>query len=486
MYPRSFFNIVNFESEVVFQIPEELQNQYLFVKAYAKDDVQESRGFARLAVGKSLLDSVVTYPINPKVGDSIAFFVYLKSEIGIESVRIYNSNYQTQPFSIQLTEIADTLWSNAELLIASDFSSNLEFDIQIRDNNSISYLFRLNNIPIIDPRPDVEIVNDSYDFSGTTSVGLSLQVKNNTDSLLSHVDLSVYSDSYSQSDIPVSTQFLDLNAQEEKNVFISLDDSLLVYNKKFIAVLDAADSLTERDESNNIDSVRYSYNIFNIPHNIGTTLDGVHNDTIPLGNIGRFYLPPNSLSESSTFSFNISEESDLLDSDNQPGFFYVNFYDQSDFNIVDLELNNKAATRLAPTYIEFTDTSDTKAVICRNISNLNRWVALDTTSKINKISIQSELLGKFALFNVEDITNPTIEITVNGRTLYDNIIIPKNPDLALILQDENGINLTDIVMLVDDVPIPEDDINIPDSTLNANAVSILSNPKLDVGSHTQF
>ena len=77
-----------------------------------------------------------------------------------------------------------------------------------------------------------------------------------------------------------------------------------------------------------------------------------------------------------------------------------------------------------------------------------------------------------------------IEITVNGRILHDNMLVPLNPSLAFIIQDENGIDLTSgINVYIDDQKLTTEELSIPDTVQNANAVALTAKPKLSSGNH---
>ncbi len=76
-----YFNIQGGVSTINVTIPSGLSDQILYIKGYASDDFQqnESRGFVKFAINKALIDSVVTSPRAPQIGDFINFSVYLKS-----------------------------------------------------------------------------------------------------------------------------------------------------------------------------------------------------------------------------------------------------------------------------------------------------------------------------------------------------------------------------------------------------------------------
>ena len=70
-----------------------------------------------------------------------------------------------------------------------------------------------------------------------------------------------------------------------------------------------------------------------------------------------------------------------------------------------------------------------------------------------------------------------IEITVNGRILHNDMLVPENPSFAFILQDENGIDLTSgLRVFIDNEQLSSEDMNLPDSVQNANAISLIAKP----------
>ena len=89
------------------------------------------------------------------------------------------------------------------------------------------------------------------------------------------------------------------------------------------------------------------------------------------------------------------------------------------------------------------------------------------------------------MFYVNDNESPVIEITVNGRPLRNNMLVPKTPELAIILQDENGIDISKgILIKLDGDTISRSEMNVPDSVQNASAISILTSPTFQTGEHT--
>jgi hypothetical protein len=91
----------------------------------------------------------------------------------------------------------------------------------------------------------------------------------------------------------------------------------------------------------------------------------------------------------------------------------------------------------------------------------------------------------YGVFSFSDDTNPFIEITANGRPLKKDMLIRSNPSIALLLQDENGIDLQNTFQAkLNGTPIAMEDLTIPDSITNANSIALLATPDLEKGVHT--
>jgi hypothetical protein len=123
--------------------------------------------------------------------------------------------------------------------------------------------------------------------------------------------------------------------------------------------------------------------------------------------------------------------------------------------------------------------------ICRFAPSINRWVGVNTFIEEDRLIASVNKAGKYAIFQIEDDKKPVIEITVNGRRLHDNMLVPLNPSLAFIIQDENGIDLTSgFNVYIDDEKLSTEELNVPDTVQNANAVALTAKPKLSSGDHT--
>jgi hypothetical protein len=474
---EKFLVFNNSKTGIDFSIPPELENQLAYVKAYAINSTgdQDGRGVANLAINKAMLDSIVVFPKSP-------------SMVRIKNLKGPTGQYAT----FDLDQVNDTLWTSITGFGPYLFADTVFFDVQMDDIIGASYLSRRNKLIIKDPRPDILIAGPGLTFGGSEQIELALMIENNSDSSLSQINVEFYVDSLGSGQEPFHTGQMNLNAYEKRPISFVIDQTLIQPERPFIAFIDPANMIEERNEENNFQTVFFPGNLFNIPQSVGSTYDGVNNDTLNLDLFARFHLPPQGLSASSVFSYKVETKNNLLSLEEQPGLSSINFYSMTDPVSISLNFKNPAAVQATDAFLEFrVDTSLYDAVslqnvsICRYVSNLNRWVAVNTPDRGEKISASIDQPGEYALFKIEDVKKPVIEITVNGRILHDNMLVPINPSLAFILQDENGIDLTSgFNVYIDDQKLSAEELNMPDSVQNANSVALIAKPKLSAGEHT--
>jgi len=482
------FDVIQSSSNnFAFVIPQELNEQIGYIKAFATNSTNNSHGVAKIAIQKSLLDSIVSVPENPRVGDAVNLFVYIHSETPLSGVSLKNLSYLNKQYSDQvLTKLSDTLYTTSTSLGPYTEQGTLYFTVEIEDTSGNIANYHQQKFTIVDPRPDLEIVENTFEFTGTNDVQLSVEIKNNSSESISGVNIGFFVNDYNPGLTPFYSTNESFNSKEKTNISTILDNSLLTLGNKFIAVVDYDTSLTEKDELNNVDSslVYESFILIN-------AADGTV-DTLDIQSISKLYIEPNALSQSSTMTYSQNNNRDRLNLDSQPGFKYVPFSTSNDSISINLKLNNRDAKLISPAYVAFKiDTSMSidslnHIGIYRFSSHLNQWVKVPNDILYNGYKyVKTNTLGEYALFYVNDNESPVIEITVNGRPLRNNMLVPATPELALILQDENGIDISNgIFITIDDDTIPRSDMNIPDSVQNASAISVLTSPTFQTGEHS--
>ncbi len=492
---NNFFSLTNSTANVSFTLPQDLGDQRLFIKAYAaaSGGTQDANGSLDLAINSTLIDSVVTVPKLPLIGEDINFFVYINSPLEIERVQITHlkGNLGTI-YTLDLVEQAEGVWKSKDGFGPYTHADTVHFDVQVFEAGGTSHLLRRVRMLIGDPRPDLRLTGNSLVFGGESDIALAYKIENRASETFSDVKISYFTDTYPTDNPAYDSSLISLEPGEIKYLEQVVAPAYLQPARRFFVVVDHDKAITEQDETNNVQMLSFPDGLFNIPREIGSTLDGISNDTLRLAEIIGLHIASQGITASSVLKIDLRDRPDLVKIETQPGLIHVPFFDQTGHQLIEIDLSNPNSTLDNPFYVEFNiDTTKyspeyiTDIHICHYVAKLNRWVRLETSRKAVKIYAQPEDTGLFALFHISDAQKPVIEITVNGRQLHENMLVPSNPDLAFILQDENGINLSrGLNILVDNDSLPSDVVNMPDSLQNANAVSILSTPNLSAGQHT--
>jgi hypothetical protein len=494
---EQFYTLNNAQAAVSLSVPENLPTgQYLFAKAQALSSSgdQDARGVLAMTINKPLVDSVLVSPQNLQVGDSVFFSVFITTPLSLNRVRLINlKGANGSYYVLNLTRTGDSLWTHAEGFGPYSQADTIGFDIEIMDGNGDLYLSRLHEFTVADARPDLEVVKNSIRLGGAQEIELQAVIRNNSSFELNQVDLGVFLDSYTGAESPYSSLLLDLQAGQKQQISIPLAAaSLLTPDRKIFMVIDYPKKITERYENNNEQYTSFAGDLYSVTSPLGTSADGLVNDTVNYQGLCRFFVAPQSINLASVLKFSRNQEPFYIESKTQPGFSYLTFEGITDSCSIEIELLNQSAQLSSPAYLEFSLATEQygsqflqNIYICKFEPRLGRWVALaENTLGPGKIYTNTLTGGEFALFHIEDNDEPEIEITINGRTIHQDMMIPENPRIAFILQDKNGINLSSgFSVMVDENSLPGDWINYPDSIQNANAISILATPELSAGKH---
>jgi hypothetical protein len=487
---QQFFSMTNSSATLEFNIPADLEDQFLYVKAYAEDGVSEGRGILTLAIDQALLDSVQVEPGIVSVGDSVYFNLFFDDKMPLSNIRLVNMHGGNGRYYYNgsFTKNGD-YWRGNPAFGPVYNGDIIYYDVQATDTSGQTYLFREKKFTVRDPRPDLSICADSFRFLPGDRIRLAVDVENTTENNLGMVEISFYTDQLDKDTAePFYTTSVNLEGYDRKTVTVEIDATFLVPGKKFIAYVDPGNAIVERNEYNNIDSSLIYHDIYNVTVTEGST------DTLSLGSFVRMYIPANAFSANTTLSYSEESVHGFYDKKSQPDFRYALPAASIDSLTAILEMGNPSVSVVQPLYLEFrvdtlayTVQQRADMAICRYEPSINRWVRVNGFLQGSRLSAQINRLGKFALFISDDDQPPQVEISVNGRTLYDEMLVPQNPNLAILLQDANGIDLENgVELMLNGQPVPADEISVPDSTDNPNSVSVLIAPKIAATSHDLY
>ncbi|MCB9357811.1 MAG: T9SS type A sorting domain-containing protein [Calditrichaeota bacterium] len=94
-------------------------------------------------------------------------------------------------------------------------------------------------------------------------------------------------------------------------------------------------------------------------------------------------------------------------------------------------------------------------------------------------------LGELAIFRVEDVTGPQIEVSIGGLSYTQGAIVPANPQIFVTYRDVAGVmrNDTSFYLSLDGDTVSPSLIAWNDSVLTAGSFTAMTEPDLEPGNH---
>jgi hypothetical protein len=127
--------------------------------------------------------------------------------------------------------------------------------------------------------------------------------------------------------------------------------------------------------------------------------------------------------------------------------------------------------------------------ICRFDSDIERWVMLPeqtVSAESTMVQSQSDQLGIYGLFIVEDEQAPLVRITVEGQTFASGDYISSNPVISTAIEDENGVDINPgtVEVILNGDPVAESEYALNYSPQTSNLSLLTFAPTLDPGTYT--
>jgi hypothetical protein len=485
------------ETGVGFRIPDTLGGQSLYVRAYAGNGIEDANGYLEIGVEKTILKDVAAIPKNPSVDDSISFRVSLKSHFDVSDMVIKNfyyidenNNIHSTRYTVNMKQVSDTLYESVNKFPGFGTPGLKYYDIIVHDSQGTEYRYRWKTLFVRDDRPNLSVISGSEKYGGVEKLKFEFKVKNETENNIDTVRIVCYQLSGSDSVLFSDAEYA-FASEEEKKISVDFTNQNYEAERTFKIVIDPMNLVNERDEEDNTSIVTLKTDHFFVSKNIGTSLDGVHNDTLTIDNTWKFYAAPKSISASSVILLRKENLQEYIEKSSQKDLRFISLEGQTDTTALDVVILNNNCKFFSPAELTCRlDTSVYDSGDLRNVSSfaydtqMGLWVK-QASSKGVQITTPITKSGLFGVYYFEDEKYPIIEITTNGRPLANNMLIPDKPSIAILLQDENGINFKNsFVFKIDGEDLPEEDIAVPDTLNNPNYISVIASPDLTGGKHS--
>ncbi len=492
------FNLNAAGVSVSFPVPSQTEGQTLSVKAYLTDGIEDAVGVTRMAVQSSFIERIVISPDTPQVTQPLDFKVIVKSYREIETMRLLRfrelryRNYSYYPDEIEMAKVNDSTFQSQNSFPGFTSGGEKAFDVYMRDVDGTEYTFRWQKFYVIDPRPDLEADASSLSYSGTDNLQIKFVLQNDSDQELSNIKVACYDSAGVAAGLPFAEPIVNFAPGEEKQISVNYSPSTWSEFRRFKIIADVDNSYTERSEQNNIIEKKLHTDHLLIRKQYGTSRDDTLNDTLLLEHRWYFYISKNSLSASTVLNFYEEPIGTGYNLEEQQSIQYTPFDNSTDTSGIYLDFLNYQNQPLNTTAL-LSVQIDTSVIAASDVENLafhrydrylNRWIKLDSYYDNQKISTNVQSSGLYAVLLNSDDKKPLIEITANGRRMRDKMYVSKKPQLAFVLQDENGVNFKEsFKAFIDGEEISNDYITFPEDLQNPNTISLLATPELESGEH---
>jgi hypothetical protein len=468
------FSLTSPAWRVSLKVPEDTTLQIRGVRAFLEDPSTGylAHGYLPLEVDHTYFDSLMTMPASPASKDTVQFSVVVEDPGGIQDVWcvVHNPDPESIPMdaeedgSLYVTRRGAGPYPPGTVLVYSFSARNLQGRIMSSDTVQKTIL----------SLPDMAV--QSLNLGGTDRVELELRLSNNGGERVKGVSVRVQSPdlSWSQEDT------ISLEAFEEKTVAMELSPA--EGNIRFIASVDPDSLYPDSERNNNRMEIDILIDRFPVSPEWGTYLTEGVSDTVKLGNLVRFYIPPGAVEKQTIAGLTLLQggEEDLpIDIPDEEKILQVVFPGRTrdrldgDFTLVFL-----------PAYID--SLSLMRAYLWREA--VNEWVSCDYQYKNQQMLVQSNESGYFRLASSQDIQSPVIEIQMNDQPFTQGSYVASQPVMSAIIQDESGVDIRrdKIRVYLDDVLQDPSKLILPDSTHDIQSVTVTFRPQFESGDHSLF
>ncbi len=483
------------------RVPATLPAQQLRVKVFAGNQSQSASGFARIAVAQPLVKQVLTEPADLSINQPVVFKVVLKADKAIRQVTITNlydeNSFQNYNVNLTLAKLNDTTYIS-QPFAGFGKGGNKIFDVVVATEDGKTIVERWKKIYVYDPRPDLLVEPQSVGWGGQSSLSLKFKIKNHSEHAVQNVRVACY-DNVISNDQPFAMPEVALAEAREKWVEVPLPEDVPYQAYHQIKIVVDADSLyEERDEDNNQVNTTLFQNALVITPDLGTSLNGQVHQVLDLGDHWQFEVQPQATNKAFVLRFEKQNISGLIARADQNDLKPVLLAEQQDTTglvlsfseVADLKVQSLLTLQLDSIQHNY---PKERIFIYRYDPVLNAWSALPSTWSGNVLQATVDASGIFAPFYTTDDNEPLLEISVNGRPLISNMLVPHKPTVGILLQDVNGVDFNrsldlkiDEQFIVKNGQLLDKGVTLPDSSSNVKNIQIVFTPELSPGKHNLF
>ncbi len=489
------FELLNNSAQVQFTLPSDLSVGDYTVVAYLNTQDFSASGKTSFSAENSIIRSVKTNPADLTVNQPFGISLAIYSPYQIEAVKLTDfkddDRLYTYNITLPMQQTNDSTFQTIDSFPGFPSDGIKYFDVIVTEQGGFEHRYRWQKLTIYDPRPEFRVIENSIAFNGTNELQLDFTISNESDSSASGILLRVFDESGIQSQIDIFNETTDLlsHAQKKYSVPVQIDTLKSVFT--FEIQIDSDGQFQEINENNNTIRKQVSLNLVPVDFSLGTSINFVENDTLRIDDLWNFYIGPGNLTASTLIELAAQDITAYIANQDQKDLDYIKIKNQTDESALWINIKNPVSKLISPAQLSadldvqnYSPALISKAAFFRFDDFLGLWTKVPSQLHGAQLTAALTKSGLYAVFSFDDSKIPRIEITANGRPMIQNMLITSQPNIAILLQDENGVNFTESFSLkINDSELETTQISYPDTLRNPNSVAILATPQLEAGEH---
>ncbi len=471
---RDFF-IVNGKTSSQLVVDPGFESLTGAVRVFAENDLgtEQANGSALFSLSQVLFDSS---RIAISTSDSIRYFAKILSSLELDSIFCV-----TLGDTLTMSAIGNN-WYKSDQGIRNTNSMEISYQFIVKASSGRVY----KSIYYVDEKKkgaDLTFDHQSIKLEGETQVELTARILNYGDTDAFDIPVQFYISKDDSLWQPLSSKTVQVSAYSFAD--ISLPVSLPAGRHLCRLEIDPDSLYRDTNFYNNFYNFYQQVDLFNFVPGTGIQYGTSYLDTLALDSTLTLYVPKSVMAENGVFGF---EKQDSVTIFEQPDF--QSLYDVA---VYDINVPGMAGEFVSPVQVRFILSDTVQYILDSTAVDYSIFTYSDVSKKWSRLETEKEdsLLtaslyspGLVTVLTSQDTQLPDVEVSIDGQPYSKDKYISPDPKFTLVFQDDNGILVESIKVILNGAEQSMQNLGIPDTVLNANQITAKLTPDLTTGSHT--
>jgi len=421
----------------VLDIPKWYNGEKLFLTYYLNSVSWDGRGYTLISAGEDFVRSCYTQPALPCDGDSV-WIVAVFEEIEVDSIVCLvdtagvvrhvgdDGIWEVDGFGDEDSVVRlrmrkdDVRWKSEKSFIVRGFGKLLGMKFIAYEGGSVDesdvYTFRIDN------GVDLKVLDMTMGVSRLPFLEATVSCDGDGGA---KCWVSFYEESGEGYKLLGKKRFV---ADGSGVYSLRLRGIFGWGRKRFKVVIDKENEVREIDEQNNLFVKDLVVNAFAVIPGLGTTADGKTHTDLTSDSLVFFRVSGENVYDTTGIVVEVYDRGGYLG--NQPGFDFVvdrcygvSFGNPSSVSRIDV----------------FCRDTEEGISLCKYNEKYEKWIVIDQAGS----GVFSDRLVRkeniYSIMAVRDDRAPLIEVTANGKHIYDDSFISMPSNISVIIEDDNGV-----------------------------------------------